>query len=146
MTLWSIARSPLIMGGNMPKNDAFTLSLLTNDEVIAVNQASLNNRQVFNHTNQVAWVADVPGSRDKYLALFNASPIPTDRRGGPPGDKPRPISGPTMVSISLSDIGLEGSCKLRDLWNHKDLGTVSGTVSAMINSHGASLLRVQPEN
>jgi alpha-galactosidase len=47
MTLWCIARSPLIMGGNMPKNDAFTLSLMTNDEVIAVNQQSTNNRQVF---------------------------------------------------------------------------------------------------
>jgi hypothetical protein len=146
MTLWSIARSPLIMGGNMPKNDAFTLSLLTNAEVIAVNQASLNNRQVFNHTNQVAWVADVPDSRDKYLALFNASPTPTDRRGGSAGEKRLPASAPAMVSVPLSDLGLTGSCKLRDLWSHKDLGTVSGTVSAMINSHGASLLRVQPEN
>ena len=36
MTLWCIARSPLIMGGNMPKNDDFTLALLTNDEVLAV--------------------------------------------------------------------------------------------------------------
>lgn len=47
MTLWSIARSPLIMGGNMPKNDEFTLSLMANDEVIAVNQRSTNNRQLF---------------------------------------------------------------------------------------------------
>ena len=42
MTLWSIARSPLILGAELPDSDAFTLSLLTNDEVIAVNQASLN--------------------------------------------------------------------------------------------------------
>ena len=40
MTLWCIARSPLIMGGNMPKNDDFTLALMTNDEVLAVNQNS----------------------------------------------------------------------------------------------------------
>ncbi|MGA2842945.1 MAG: glycoside hydrolase family 27 protein, partial [Steroidobacteraceae bacterium] len=45
MSLWCIARSPLIMGANMPDNDEFTLSLMTNDEVIAVSQASSNNRQ-----------------------------------------------------------------------------------------------------
>ena len=92
MTLWSIARSPLIMGGNMPKNDEFTLSLMTNDEVIAVNQQSTNNRQLFaaNNKTQFAWVADVPGSKDKYVAIFNASPLPVvgRRRGGPPGETP----------------------------------------------------------
>ena len=76
MTLWSIARSPLIMGGNLPKNDDFTLALLTNDEVLAVNQNSTNNRQLFNTNNTVAWVADVPGSKDKYVALFNTAPAP----------------------------------------------------------------------
>ena len=44
MTLWSIMRSPLIMGGDLPQCDAFTLSLLTNPEVIAVDQHSRNNR------------------------------------------------------------------------------------------------------
>ena len=72
MTLWSIGRSPLIFGGDMTKLDTFTLSLLTNPEVLAVNRDSTNNRQVFNNKNLVAWTADVPGSKDKYLALFNA--------------------------------------------------------------------------
>ena len=72
MSLWSIARSPLMHGGDMTKTDDFTLSLLTNDEVLAVNQNSTNNRQLFSHGEFVAWVADVPGSPDKYLAVFNA--------------------------------------------------------------------------
>lgn len=72
MTLWSIARSPLMHGGDLTKTDAFTLSLLTNAEVLAVNQASEGNRPLFNHDELIAWVADVPGSSDKYLALFNA--------------------------------------------------------------------------
>jgi hypothetical protein len=59
-------------GGDMTKTDDFTLSLLTNDEVLAVNQHSLNNRQLFAHDELVAWIADVPGSPDKYLAVFNA--------------------------------------------------------------------------
>ncbi|MFA6812140.1 MAG: NPCBM/NEW2 domain-containing protein [Bacteroidaceae bacterium] len=72
MSLWSIARSPLMYGGDMTKTDSLTLSLLTNDEVLAVNQHSENNRQLFRTKDGlIAWVADVPGSRDKYLALFN---------------------------------------------------------------------------
>ena len=73
LSLWAICRSPLILGGNLPKNDPFTLALLTNDEVIAVNQSSENNRQLWRKGDQVAWVADVPHSRDKYLAVFNAA-------------------------------------------------------------------------
>ncbi|MDD4636391.1 MAG: NPCBM/NEW2 domain-containing protein [Bacteroidales bacterium] len=72
MTLWSIARSPLMHGGDMTKTDSLTLSLLTNDEVLAVNQHSENNRQLYRtEDGLIAWVADVPGSKDKYLALFN---------------------------------------------------------------------------
>ncbi|ACB74648.1 Melibiase subfamily [Opitutus terrae] len=71
MTLWSIARSPLMHGGDLTKTDDFTLSLLTNDEVLAVNQQSENNRPLFDRDQLIAWVADVPGSADKYLAVFN---------------------------------------------------------------------------
>jgi hypothetical protein len=72
MSLWSIARSPLMHGGDLTKTDALTLSLLTNDEVLAVNQHSRNNRQLFSRDELIAWIADVPDSPDKYLAVFNA--------------------------------------------------------------------------
>jgi alpha-galactosidase len=72
MSLWSIARSPLMHGGDMTKTDSLTSALLTNDEVLAVNQHSTNNRQLFRTKDGlIAWVADVPGSKDKYLAVFN---------------------------------------------------------------------------
>ncbi|RYX86694.1 Melibiase subfamily [bacterium] len=71
MTLWSMARSPLMMGGDLTKNDEWTLSLLTNTEVLAVNQRSTNNRQLWNRDGLIAWTADVPNSNDKYLGLFN---------------------------------------------------------------------------
>lgn len=73
MTLWSMARSPLILGGDMTKLDDFTLSLLTNREVLSVDQNSENNHQLFNRDGAIGWMADVPDSRDKYLALFNTS-------------------------------------------------------------------------
>lgn len=71
LTLWSMARSPLILGGDMTKLDPFTLGLLTNDEVLAVDQNSANNHQWFERDGTIGWLADVPDSRDKYLALFN---------------------------------------------------------------------------
>lgn len=77
LTLWSIARSPLMHGGDMTRMDDFTLSLLTNDEVLAVSQRSAGNRPLFERDELVAWTADVPGSSDRYLALFNArGPVP----------------------------------------------------------------------
>ncbi len=73
MTLFAIFRSPLMFGGDLPGNDEFTLSLLTNKEVLNVNQHSINNKQLFRDGDLIAWTADDPKKGDKYLALFNAS-------------------------------------------------------------------------
>ena len=75
MTLWSIARSPLMFGGDLPGNDDFTLSLLTNDEVLAVDQHGANSHQLFARENQVAWVSDAPGG-GKFLGVFNTGEQP----------------------------------------------------------------------
>ena len=171
MTLWCIGRSPLIFGGNFPKNDDFTLSLLTNDEVLAVNQNSTNGKQLFSTNNQVAWIADVPDSKDKYLAVFNLSPAPPPgrgRRGGPVEMADQAASAtnavastnaaaiaeaaaakvkaklPASISVSLADVGFTGSVNVRDLWTHKDLGSFTGNFAPIINSHGAGLYRVSP--
>ncbi len=72
MTLWSVFRSPMMFGGHLPDNDAFTLSLLTNKEALHVVNHSTNNRELFNKNDLVAWTADDPQTGDKYLALFNA--------------------------------------------------------------------------
>lgn len=72
MSLWAIGRSPLIFGGDMTKLDNFTKEMLTNPEMLKVNQESTNNRQVYRENNLIVWTADVPNSNDKYVALFNA--------------------------------------------------------------------------
>lgn len=72
MSLWAIGRSPLIFGGDMTKLDDFTKEMLTNPEMLKVNQQSTNNRQVSRDKNLIVWAADVPNSKDKYIALFNA--------------------------------------------------------------------------
>jgi hypothetical protein len=71
LTLWCIARSPLMIGADLTRLDEPTLNLLTNDEVLAVNQASSGNHQLFRRRDGgVAWVADARGG-GKYVALFN---------------------------------------------------------------------------
>ena len=133
MTLWSIFRSPLMMGGYLPKTDDFTLSLLTNPQVIAVDQHSRNGRQLFRRGDEVAWVADVPNSGAKYLAVFNAA------------DKPQGADAATAkVSVSLNDLGFTGACKIEDLWKHEAVGTVTGEFAPEIAFHGAGLYRVEP--
>ena len=72
MSLWAIGRSPLIFGGNMTKLDDFTEEMLTNPEMLKVNQNSINSRQVSREKNLIVWTGVVPNSNDKYVALFNA--------------------------------------------------------------------------
>jgi alpha-galactosidase len=73
MSLFAIFRSPLMFGGDLPGNDDFTLSLMTNKDVLNVNQKSINGKQLFRENDLIAWTADDPQTGDKYLALFNAS-------------------------------------------------------------------------
>ena len=71
MTLWAIARSPLMHGGDMTKMDEFTLSLLNNPEVLAVNQHSRDNQPLFDKSGLIAWTALPATGDDVYLAVFN---------------------------------------------------------------------------
>lgn len=71
MTLWSIFKSPLMFGGHTPDNDAFTNSLLTNEEVLEMHSNSINNKQLYKRGNIICWTADDPQNGDKYVALFN---------------------------------------------------------------------------
>jgi len=73
MSLFAIVRSPLMFGGDLPSNDDFTLSLITNKNVLEVNRHSVNNKQLFKENDLIAWIADDPETDDKYLALFNVS-------------------------------------------------------------------------
>jgi len=137
LTLWCIARSPLILGADLTKLDEATLALVTNDDVLAVDQQSRNNRQLFAHDGYIAWVADVPGSPDKYLAIFNTNDPPkTD--GATAGD------GGATISIPLAQLGFEGGGSVRDLWRREDLGNVSGDLTPRIAGHGAALYRCGP--
>jgi len=72
MTLWGICHSPLFFGGEMTKNDDFTLSLLTNEEYHQMHKYGQNAHQVYNDdaTAQVVWTSTDPATGNRYLALF----------------------------------------------------------------------------
>lgn len=125
MTLWSIARSPLIMGGDLRHLDAPTLALLTNRAVLAVNQSSTGNRPHFVEDGAHIWSARVPGGEDRYLALFNV----TDAR--------------REVGIDLRELGIAGPVRVRDLWSGAVVGTRAGAVSGSVPPHGAVLYRLE---
>jgi hypothetical protein len=127
MSLFAIFRSPLMFGGNLPDNDEFTLSLLTNKEVLNVNQHSINNKQLFRNVDLIAWTADDPETGDKFLALFNATDSP----------------GTAEISVDFLQIGLKGTHLVTDLWSGKKLGSISNRFSAKINRHGAGLFTLK---
>jgi hypothetical protein len=129
MSLWSIARSPLMIGADLTKLDDFTLSLLTNDEVLRVDQTSTNNHELFSRDGFYVWIADVPGSTDKYLAVFNTRDASPDVQ-------------PASIPLRLSDLGFNKSAKVRDLWQKKDLGQIRESFSPIIKPHSAGLYRV----
>ena len=125
LTLWSVFRSPLMMGGHLPENDARTLELLTNDEVIAVDQASSRNREVLAEGAAVAWAADAPDG-GTYVALFNR------------GD------APARVEVPFAKLGLSGVHSVRDVWARAPRGEAASSVSAELAPHGSALLKLSP--
>jgi hypothetical protein len=139
LTLWSIARSPLILGADLTKLDDFTLALITNDEVIAVDQNSTDNRELFRRDGFYGWVADVPGLPDKYLALFNTRNRPEDD-----SQRSEVTSISVAVPVKLSELGFTNVSYIRNLWAHEDLGAFTNDFAPAINYHGAGLYRVSP--
>jgi hypothetical protein len=125
--LWCIARSPLMMGGDMPDNNEFVEKLMTNAEILAANQNAENSRQLFRENGKVVWCSNIPGSDEMYMALFNLN------------------NEPAEIQVSFSDMGLKNECKIRDLWLHKDIGTFTGKFSDEVNPHGAKIFRIGPK-
>jgi hypothetical protein len=125
MTLWAIEAAPLFSGDDLTKLDGYGLSLLTNDEVIAVDQAGIPAKPVSQNSDQQVWFAPNPDGSET-VALFNL------------GGTPEP------VTANWADLGLSGTASVRDLWSHQNLGDANGDFSAVLPVHGSRLLRITP--
>jgi hypothetical protein len=131
MTLFAIFRSPLMFGGNLPDNDEFTLSLLTNKDVLEVNQHSTGNKQLFSKEGKIVWIAIDPKTGDRYLALFN-----TSDQVAPNNEKAE------KITVRLEQLGIKGTCVMKDLWNGKNLGKVKDEFVQSIRPHASGLYRI----
>ena len=124
LTLWCMFRSPLMMGGDLPSNDAWTTSLLTNSEVIAVDQHSTSSHPVITTDKAVVWVSVSRAvSEDlQYLAIFNLD------------------SAVSKFEYSWKELGFETSkpYRLRDLWERRNVATAK-SIAVTVPAHGVVL-------
>ena len=124
-TLWAISAAPLYTGDDLTRLDEFGLSLLTNREVIAIDQQGIPARPVTPAgTSQVWGAANKDGSYT--VALFNLG------------------SFPAAVTAAWTSFGFTGTAAVRDVWAGKNIGRHDGGISATLPSHGTKLYRVTP--
>ena len=125
VTLWAISRSPLFFGGNLTELDDFTRALLTNPDLIAVDQTAVSSHQLERSGNLIVWTADLPNGAHAF-ALFNLSDNPA-------------------VSSPLSGIGPgAASYHVRNVWAAKDLGSPADVKPLPIPPHGCIFLILKP--
>ena len=116
MNLWCIFRSPLMLGGELNDNTEWDLKLITNSEVLSVNQNGRNPRPLVFNENEAVWTSD--GENCRYIALFNLS------------DENRTVS-----------FALEEKMSVRDLWLHADLGETKD-VFASLKPHASVMYKL----
>lgn len=126
LSLWSLLAAPLLIGNDLSHLDAFTRNLLTNDEVIAINQDSLGRaaRRVTQQGDWQVWVKELEGGRQA-VGVFNL--------------------GAQFGSFRLlpSMLGKTGSLRLRDVWRQKELGTFAAGLTLKAPAHGVALVLVR---
>jgi alpha-galactosidase len=127
ISLWCLLSAPLLIGCDMTQLDDFTLNLLENDEVLAVDQDPLGHQaaRVAQNGDREVWAKDMEDG-SKAVGLFN--------RGYSAAD----------VTVNWTDLGLTGKQKVRDLWRQKDLGDFTGSFITPVPRHGVVLVRIWP--
>lgn len=125
ISLWCLLASPLLIGCDMSQLDNFTLSLLSNDEVLAVDQDALGKQasRIWQNGDLEIWAKDMEDG-SKAVGLFNRGEFTAN------------------VQFNFSDLGLSGKHRVRDLWRQKNLGQFSDTFNASVPRHGVVLVRI----
>lgn len=126
MSFFTIFRSPLMFGGDLPSNDDFTLSLLTNREVLKMHRQGVNVKQLFQEDGKLAVTSKNGETGAVYLALFN---IAED-------------DYPKEISVNLNHIGVEKGAIITDLWTGENYGTVNSNYFCKeLKSHASVLVK-----
>ncbi len=126
ISLWSLLSAPLLIGCDLTRLDNFTLNLLTNDEVLAIDQDPLGKQATpkIKKDNIQVWVKDLEDG-NKSIGIFNT------------GDLSQ------KFVLNFSDIGVAPKIKIRDLWRQKNLGEFNEKYETVVPSHGVVLIKLQ---
>ena len=126
ISLWCLLASPLLIGCDMTQFDAFTLNLLTNDEVIEVDQDPLGRQaaRISQVGKMEVWAKEMEDG-SKAVGLFN--------RSADDGE----------ITVKWSDLGLTGNQVVRDLWRQTDLGSFNAEYKTFVKRHGVTLVRLR---
>lgn len=122
MTLWAVFRSPLFIGGELRLTDNYTLSLVTNPEVINVNQNSEKPLFVYNKGGIAVWQTKIENCTA--VAVFNLS------------DEEK------HYKLSFSDLGIENVRAVRDLWARKDIPKCENDVAVSLKPHSSEFFEI----
>ena len=122
MTLWAVFRSPLFFGGELRLTDNYTLSLVTNPEVINVNQNSEKPLFVYNKGGIAVWQTKIENCTA--VAVFNLSDEEKHYR------------------LSFSDLGIENVRAVRDLWARKDIPKCENDVAVSLKPHSSEFFEI----
>jgi alpha-galactosidase len=127
--LWAILAAPLIAGNDLRSMDAETKAVLTDKEVLSIDQDPLGKqgRRVAKDGDKEVWARELQGG-NRAVALLNRA------------------ATPQSITVKWEDLGYPAhfSAQLRDLWQHKDLGAKSGSFTATVAPHAAVLVTVKP--
>jgi alpha-galactosidase len=125
MSLWAILAAPLLAGNDLRSMTPATLAILTNRDVIAVNQdkAGKQGSRVWKSGDQEIWTRSLAGG-DKAVAIFNRA------------------TEPASISRPWAELGINPKSKVRDLWEHKPIVVEGTDYSATIPGHGVMIMRV----
>jgi alpha-galactosidase len=127
ISLWCLLSAPLLLGCDMDKLDPFTLGLLTNDEVLDVDQDALGKQATVVAKEGTTEIYAKPLEDGSWaIGFFNRGPAPAE------------------ATLNWTEIGLSGSQTVRDLWRQKNLGIFAAEFSTNVASHGVTLIRLIP--
>lgn len=138
ISLWCLLAAPLLIGCDLSQLDDFTLNLLTNDEVLAVNQDPLGLQalKVSEGEGFQVWAKHLVDGSIAVGLFYTGINSPVDAfnwNGGLPA---------RAVTVDWSDLGLNGIYTVRDLWRQKDIGQFAGVYTAEVPYHGVALVKL----
>jgi alpha-galactosidase len=126
ITFFNIFKSPLFFGGDLQSNDAFTLSLLTNKEVVKMHNESTAVKQLFQKEGKIAVTSINAKDGSIYLALFNISDAKSEK-----------------VAVNVSDLNLSGKLQLTNLWTGDKTIVSSSEIAAELQPHSSVLFKIK---